>query len=229
MNPGVPPKPAWKRLALAVVRRGLPVPRFVRPLLRGLYRAGVALQEAIPVLLKWIWIEPMLRAVCAAVGPGLRAERMPYIRGRGRLLLGDDVRLSGRSCFYFMNTPDAPPEIRIGDGSFVGNGCTLSAAARITIGNRCLLAPGVRIHDNDGHPLDAARRMAGAPMGPENIRPVVVEDGVWLAAQAIVLKGVTIGARSVVGAGAVVTEDVPPDCVVAGNPARIVKNLKPET
>jgi maltose O-acetyltransferase len=53
----------------------------------------------------------------------------------------------------------------------------------------------------------------------------VIEDDVWIGANAIILKGVTIGARSIVGAGAVVSRDVPPDCVVAGNPARVVKEL----
>ena len=62
-------------------------------------------------------------------------------------------------------------------------------------------------------------------MGPENIRPVIVGEGAWLAAGAVVLKGVTIGARAVVGAGAVVTEDVPEDSVAAGNPARVVRRL----
>jgi len=208
------------------MRAGVPVPRLARPLIRAAYRAGVAFHEAGPLILKWIWIEPVLRSVCEHVGQGLRAERLPYLRGRGRLRLGDDVRLSGRSCFYFMRAAAGTPEIRIGDGVFIGNGCTLSAAERIEVGPRCLIAPGVRIHDNDGHPLDAAQRMAGLPMGPENIRPVVIEEGAWLAAQAVVLKGVRIGARAVVGAGAVVTDDVPPDCIVAGNPARVVRRLE---
>jgi acetyltransferase-like isoleucine patch superfamily enzyme len=222
-----PGKPWWKRALLAVLRAGPPVPRLVRPLIRGAYRAGVAWQEGWPILLKWVWIEPVMRSVCAQMGRGFRAERLPYMRGHGRLRLGDDVRLSGRSCFYFMRVADGDPEIRIGHGVFIGNGCTLAAAERIVIGDRCLLAPGVRIHDNDGHPLDAARRAAGGAMEPANIGPVTVEAGAWLAAGAVVLKGVTVGARSVVGAGAVVTEDVPPDCVVAGNPARVVRRLTP--
>jgi acetyltransferase-like isoleucine patch superfamily enzyme len=218
-------KPWWKRTARAILRAGLPVPFFVRPVIRAVYAVGVALHEGLPFLLKLFWIEPVVRSVCERVGKGLQAERLPYIRGRGRLRLGDDVRLSGRSCFYFMCNTDALPEIEIGNGVFIGNGCTLAAAQRIALGHHCLLAPGVRIHDNDGHPLEAARRIAGEPMGPANIRPVVVEDGVWLAANVTVLKGVRIGARSVVGTGAVVTEDVPPDSLVAGNPARVIRRL----
>jgi acetyltransferase-like isoleucine patch superfamily enzyme len=56
--------------------------------------------------------------------------------------------------------------------------------------------------------------------------PVTIEDDVWIGAQCIILKGVTIGARSIIGAGSVVTKDIPADCVAAGNPCRIIKELK---
>lgn len=56
--------------------------------------------------------------------------------------------------------------------------------------------------------------------------PVVIEDDVWVGAHCIILKGVTIGARSVIGAGSVVTKSIPADCVAAGNPCRVIKNLK---
>lgn len=56
--------------------------------------------------------------------------------------------------------------------------------------------------------------------------PIVVEDDVWVGAHSIILKGVTIGARSIIGAGSVVTKSIPADCVAAGNPCRVIKNLK---
>lgn len=220
-----PVKPLWKRVATRILQAGLPVPRVVRPVIRAAYRFGVFVQETVPWIKKVFWIEPVMRSVCASMGEGFRAERLPYLRGRGRLSLGDGVHLSGRSSFFLMNSPTGLPEIQIGNHVFIGDGCTLSAAARIAIGDHCLIAANVRIHDNDGHPLDAARRAAGDPLTAREIKPVVIEDGVWLAAGAVVLKGVTIGARSVVGAGAVVTDDVPADSVVAGNPAKVVRRL----
>lgn len=219
--------PLWKRVVQRIRQAGVPVPAPIRPVVRAAYRLGVAAQETMPWFKKVLWIEPVMRSVCAEMGARFRADRMPYMRGSGRLLLGDDVNLSGRSCFYFMNHSAGVAEIRIGNNVFIGNGCTFSAARRISIGNDCLIAPGVRIHDNDGHPLDAVRRAAGEHMGPESIADVTVGDGVWIAAQAVVLKGVAIGARSVVGAGAVVTEDVPEDCIVAGNPAHVVRRISP--
>lgn len=203
----------------------MPVPRFVRPLIRGAYRLGVWCAELWPLALKLLWIEPVMRSVCERVGRGFRAERLPYMRGRGRLVLGDHVHLSGRSCFYFMGGGLARPEIALGDRVFIGNQCTFSAAASIRIGSDVLVSTGVRIHDNDGHPLDAARRRAGDPIGPDEVRPVVVEDGAWLGANAVILKGVTVGRDAIVGTGAVVTRDVAPATIVAGNPARVVKSL----
>ena len=92
------------------------------------------------------------------------------------------------------------------------------------IGKHCLLSGGVSVSDYDGHPTDAVlRRTSPAPR--ESIEPVVIGDDVWIGAAARILKGVTIGDRSIVGAGAIVTKDVPPDVVVAGNPARVVKWL----
>ena len=77
-------KAKWKRLALAVLKARLPLPVFVRPLVRGGYHLGVWMAEGIPFLLKLIWIEPVMRAICESVGSGLRIERLPYIRGRAR-------------------------------------------------------------------------------------------------------------------------------------------------
>ena len=84
---------------------------------------------------------------------------------------------------------------------------------------------GVLIYDQDGHPLDAARRRAGEPSPPESVAPVTLGNDVWVGSGAVILKGVTVGDRAVVAARSVVTKDVPADSVVAGNPARVVLAL----
>jgi len=208
-----------------VVQSGVPVPRCIRPFVRALYKAGVVLVEGVAFARKLLWIEPVLRSVCESVGKGLRAERLPYMRGHGRIRLGDRVNLSGRSCFYFMHVPGELPVIEIGNQVFIGNGCTFSAGSRISVGDHCLVSTCVRIHDNDGHPLDSDRRRRGEPIRNDEIAPVVIEENVWIGASATILKGVRIGRNAVIGAGAVITQDVPPDSVVAGNPAQVVKVL----
>ncbi len=124
----------------------------------------------------------------------------------------------------------------IGDFTLL-NGAIIMAEERIEIGRYCLISWNVGIADSDFHPLDAASRridaMALAPFLPNRpprpeikTKPVIIEDDVWIGMGAVILKGVRIGQGSVVAAGAVVTRDVPPNTVVAGNPAVPVKELK---
>jgi acetyltransferase-like isoleucine patch superfamily enzyme len=215
-----------KTLAKKMLRAGLPVPGFMKPVIRGFYRTGVAVCEGAALVRKIFWIEPVLKSVCRSVGKGLRAECLPYMRGTGALTLGENVYLSGRSCFYFMGGMTVTPEIMVGNGTFIGNGCTLSSARRIVIGANGLISTNVRIHDNDGHPLDPERRLSKEPIRQDEAAEVIIGNNVWVGAHAIILKGVTIGDHAVVATGAVVTHDVPSLAVVAGNPARVVKMLE---
>src|SRR5947208_13200379 len=93
---------------------------------------------------------------------------------------------------------------------------------RIEVGESCLLAD-ARIMDSDFHALEPQGKLRWQTSGVA--KPVIIGPNVWVCAGAIILKGVTIGANSVVAAGAVVARDVPPNTVVAGNPARVVKRL----
>jgi acetyltransferase-like isoleucine patch superfamily enzyme len=93
----------------------------------------------------------------------------------------------------------------------------------VSIGNRVLVGAGALIIDSDAHPLHPEDRLRGAC--PAN-SPVEIEDDVFIGARAIILKGVRIGQGAVVGAGAVVTSDVPAFTIAAGNPARVVAEVK---
>jgi acetyltransferase-like isoleucine patch superfamily enzyme len=78
--------------------------------------------------------------------------------------------------------------------------------------------------DNDVHQINYIERKANK--GKVKSAPIVIEDDVWLGANVMVLKGVTIGARSIIGAGSVVTKSIPSDCIAAGTPAKVIKSLK---
>ena len=125
----------------------------------------------------------------------------------------------------------------VGDFTLL-NGPLIMAEERIEIGSYCLISWNVGIADSDFHPLDPAQRrvdaMALAPFYKDRpprptlrTAPVVIKDNVWIGMGAVILKGVTIGENSVVAAGAIVSKDVPPNSVVAGNPAAVVKRLEP--
>lgn len=109
--------------------------------------------------------------------------------------------------------------IYAGPGCFVNAGCVFLDGAPIRLGERVFVGPGVQLLTAE-HPLDAALRSAGT----ETARGIEIGDDCWLGGGAIVCPGVRIGAHTVVGAGAVVTRDLPSDCVAAGNPARILRN-----
>lgn len=109
--------------------------------------------------------------------------------------------------------------IVIGDAVMISPGTRITASDEIRIGNGCMFARGSYVTDSDWHGIyDRVKR------DPE-IKPVILEDNVWVGDHAIVLKGVTIGKNSIVAAHAVVTRDVPANVIVAGNPARVVKEL----
>jgi len=213
-----------KRLARAVLRIHVPVVPVTRPFFRMLYGLHVGVREVGRWFLRFFWFEPLFRSQCTAVGQGLVIEFLPHIQGSGRIILGDDVSMAGKSGFGFLNRWIDAPELIIGDHTFIGHGCGIAVGSSVRIGKHCRLAGGVGISDYDGHPTDAVlRRTEPAPR--EAIKPVVIGDDVWIGAGARILKGVTIGDRSIVGAGAVVTNSVPSDVIVGGNPARVVKWL----
>lgn len=112
-------------------------------------------------------------------------------------------------------------KITIGDHVLLSPGIQLIAARAITIADNCMLAGHVYISDSDWHGLYDRTAQ------PDSAAPVVLEENSWIGYGATILKGVTIGRNSVVGAGAVVSSSVPAHTVVAGNPAREVKKLDP--
>ncbi len=127
--------------------------------------------------------------------------------------------------------------ITMGSYCYVGDNSKLWSAIGLSIGDRVLIGHNSSIFDSDTHPMNARERhrqyleiiTTGHP-SDINLReePVTIEDDVWIGSHVVVLKGVTISRGAVIGAGSIVTEDVPPYSVVAGNPARVVRELSPD-
>jgi len=110
--------------------------------------------------------------------------------------------------------------IKIGSYCVICPGVRISSASEITIGDSCMMANRVYITDSDWHDI-YNRASTGNP------KPVRIEENAWLGDSAIVCKGVTIGKNSIIGAGAVVASDIPPNVIAAGNPAKVIKELDP--
>ncbi len=121
--------------------------------------------------------------------------------------------------------------IHLGRGTFLNGGCYLLDNNHIHIGADCLLGPNVQIYTAT-HPLPAGERIVGQAAGRTGeapyrtyTRPVFIEDRVWIGGNVVVLPGLRIGRESVVAAGSVVTRDIPPGVVAAGNPCRVIRSL----
>jgi maltose O-acetyltransferase len=155
-----------------------------------------------------------------------RAKRVPWsvrlegrarVLGKGAIVFGNRVRLTGTTVpLEFAAWRGG--RIDIGDGTFINYGTSISAHALISIGRDCNIGQYTIINDNDYHDIEDHTRVPPP-------QPVILEDRVWLGARVIVLKGVRIGHDAAIGAGSVVTHDIPPRSVAVGMPARVVRQF----
>jgi acetyltransferase-like isoleucine patch superfamily enzyme len=134
--------------------------------------------------------------------------------------------------------------VEIGDRTNMGGGCSIISRERVTIGNDVMMSSGICIYDHNSNPFDWRLRSKmgqhfyqnyGKPGCYEAIdwtgvksAPIEIQDKVWIGFDVVILKGVRVGEGAIVGARAVVTKDVEPYTVVAGNPARVVRRLDQE-
>ncbi len=109
--------------------------------------------------------------------------------------------------------------IRVGRNVFINQNCTMYDLGGIDIADDVMIGPNVSII-TAGHPLEPSQRRAAVIA-----KPIVIERNVWIAAAATIVGGVTIGENAVVAAGSVVTRDVPPNTLVGGNPARVIRSI----
>ena len=173
-------------------------------------------------------------------GHNLRICNKVYLRGYGHISIGNDFVFSSGGCInpicrnirgaFFSANHNS--QILIGDRVGISSSC-LWALDHIIIGNDVKIGGDCIIIDNDAHPHDFLKRKAdfekqngiNTMLETIPVAPIVIEDDVWIGARCIVLKGVHIGARSIIAAGSVVTQNVPADVIAGGNPCRVIRSL----
>ena len=131
--------------------------------------------------------------------------------------------LFGASTNVYVTPPfycDYGRHITLGRNVYFNFDCVILDVAPVRIGDNVLFGPAVQIYTAT-HPLDAEARRSGIESG----KPIVIGDDAWIGGGAILNPGVTIGARSVIGAGSVVTKDIPDDVFAAGNPCKVIRRL----
>lgn len=176
-------------------------------------RAGELYPGDDPELNRELGERQEMLAAFNALPPGRAEERQAALEG---LLAEIGEETFVRSPFYC----DYGDGIRIGARCFVNFNCTMLDGAPITIGDEVLLASGVQLITAT-HPVDPGPRREAW----EQALPITIGDGAWLGGGAIVCPGVSIGENTVVGAGAVVTKDLPAGVVAYGNPARVAREI----
>jgi acetyltransferase-like isoleucine patch superfamily enzyme len=140
-----------------------------------------------------------------------------FVDNEGLINIGDHVRINARTVPVELAASKGA-QLMIGAGTYLNYGVSISSQQHVQIGSNCLIGNYANIMDGDFHDLYDHSL-------PGKVAPVIIEDDVWIGIRAVVLKGVTIGRRSVIGAGSVVTRDIPPGSLALGVPAQVIRQL----
>ena len=175
----------------------------------------------------------------ATIGSNLLIYNSFYLKGNGKIKIGDNVKITSgsginpisrniRASIFVGKTGS----LIIGDNVGMSSPC-IRVKQKIEIGNNVKIGALCEFIDTDVHSMNyQIRNMSVRGPKGESIdgasslcAPIKIEDDVWIGMHCIILKGVTIGARSIIGAGSVVTKSIPSDCVAAGNPCKVIRYL----
>lgn len=188
------------------------IPTFVNCLLSGLKYNSSWIVQGCPRVINRKWYDRILR--------GLKG---------GKIIIGDDFKCNNtitsnsigliQPCVFNISMEEAV--IKIGNNVGI-SGSTINAASSIEIEDNVSIGSGCLITDTDSHPLDYEARIQDDNT-KTHASPIVLKEGCFIGARSIVLKGVTVGEHSIIGAGSVVTKSIPANCIACGNPARVVK------
>lgn len=158
-------------------------------------------------------------------------EKMFVGHNGGRLIIGKNFNCNNtvisntigliQPCVFNIVLDNS--KIIIGDNVGI-SGSTINAASNITIEDNVAIGSGCLITDTDSHPIDYKARLAD-DNSKTKTAPILIKEGAFIGARCIVMKGVTIGAYSVIGAGSVVTKSIPDKCIACGNPAKVIRML----
>jgi acetyltransferase-like isoleucine patch superfamily enzyme len=174
--------------------------------------------------------------LCASVDPTATLHPTATIENihgdPGAIVVGANTHVRGQLLTFWNGG-----RIRLGTWCYVGEGTRIWSQDSVSIGNHVMIAHLVDIHDTNSHPLDWQERRrdseailsgSGYHQPTQTVSaPIVIEDDAWIGFKAVILKGVRIGRGAIIASATVVTKDVDPWTIVAGNPARVVEVLKP--
>jgi len=150
---------------------------------------------------------------------------MPAVIGSLDIEMGEDVELAARTTLAGRTLSNPKPLLKVGNQVVIGWHNKISVGTKVVLGDQTYLAGGCHLVGYPGHTLDPEPRAKRLPDTDDQCGDIILEKNVWLGSNVTVLAGVTIGENTVVGAGSVVTKDLPPNVLAAGVPAKVIKSL----
>ncbi len=198
----------------------IPTPLWLGDALWAVHKGSSVLEE---ILYSSFISEPLYRSACAEIGPGFKALKAPYLMGKGKIVLGENVSIFGKLDIVFASILDELPVLKIGNNCQISHGIGFTIAKSVTIGNDVRIATGSSFQDTNGHPLDPESRRAGGAPSQREVSPIVIGNNVWIGVDARILPGVRIGDNSIIGAGAIVRRSIPPNRIAIPELPQVLK------
>ena len=174
-----------------------------------------------------VWVIPVFKSRINEGGKDLTIYNgMPYVDGEHlHITMGTGCNIVGNNQFTSGYILDKTPKLIIGDRVTIGYDTEFTINDQIIIGSDTVIATGCNFADCDGHPISASGRLAHQGVTPDDVKRITIAENVWIGRRVQVLKGVTIGANSIIAAGSVVTKDVPSNEIWGGVPAQYIGDV----
>lgn len=182
------------------------------------------------IAIKIYYGNPLFRKNIKRIGKDSFIREHTKISGGRYITIGNNTRIypySRLECFTNISGKTLNPRLQIGDNIIMGRNTTILCANEIVIGSNCMFGSYCFISDeNHGMDPSSDKRYECQPLQLSN---VIIGENCWIGEKVIILPGITIGDNSIVGAGSIVTRDIPPNTIAVGNPARVIKRFNYDT
>ena len=195
---------------------------------KGIYMVHKLVVNLFQSLTRRLYWSPVFKSQITGGKKLFLYSGMPQVLQPLSIQMGEGCRVSGISTFSGRWCSSERPQLIVGDNVDIGWQTSIAVATEVILEDNVRMAGRAFLAGYPGHPLDADARAAGAPDTEDQIGKIHLKKNVWLGTGVTILPGVTIGENTIVGAGSVVTKDLPANVIAAGNPARIVRKLLPD-
>lgn len=202
----------------------------IRPLHSLLYHCHQSFTGLMATILRFVYWTPLFKSQLQNNPKQLYVySGMPLLLGTLDIKMGNKCRISGHTTISGRHSDKFQPQLTIGNNVGISWQNEIFVGRKVTIGDNVRMAVKVRLVGYPGHPVNAADRARGLPDTDDQLGDIIIGNDVWLAAGVTVMGGVSIGAGTIVATGSVVTKDLPPGVLAGGIPAKVIKQLEPDT